>query len=316
MKLRQLHTTLASSWGFFLFVILLYVVYGLCLKNYDSIGEWICFLSPIAIALLLKLLVRTYSFIREKSFLPCVFYLLLVASDPGIEVNFLSEGLSLILILTFFLLFALYQQPESQRNALFIGILITVGSLFWQPLLYLFPIFWYAMYKLKGLNIRSLLASIFAYPTVFLFIATWSLYQNDWTILTAYLPQPEQFFFVDINLENPLIDWISVGFVVVLILLSAAQILQAGISEKVKTLVSLRTLLGITCCLFVLAFLQNTERAVWQQLVYLPLSLLLGYFFTTNKSKGATWLLLFTLFFLSVLPFADYLITKLSLILT
>lgn len=294
MDIRRIRRAFIANWCTVFSILTLISLRLLEGKNLYSVLWWSSAFIQIVIALLLFPLSQTYGIIRRKSLLPTFFYLLFVGTNPLLFNNLSGSILTILIITCLFFLFATYQNLLPQLYAFNIAILITIGSLYWFPLLLFFPLFWYGMYLLKSLNHKSFFAYFLGIFVVYLFLWTLNVFLGVDNDLSVFLKNV--FIYKDLQIVHmfsfELQEWIIYGFLIIFLFLSGLKVFSSDISEKTRTIIILRYLWVLSCILFVLSFMLNQWKSEWLLILYIPVSLLVAYFFTFSKSKFVLWLLL------------------------
>jgi hypothetical protein len=263
----------------------------------DAGRLWGTTAMQVGIALSLLFLSNKFVIIRERTFLPSIFYLLFTGTDTLFFDSLTGCVASICILLCLYFLFDSYQSDSSQQNALNIALVLTIGSFFWQPLLFFFPVFWYGMYLFRCLNFRSFFATLIGLVVVYLFIFAWSFYKGDNSdIFLQYLPDWKNSIHFQI-FQFDLREYLVMGFLFMLFVLTGVNIFISTISEKIKTLKLLNFLFVFSFLVFVLLFLQAGEKKEWSLILYLPLSFLLSHFFTLTAKKSVIWLMQITVLF-------------------
>ena len=296
MNLRQIHNTLISGrFTIIVFIVLVFVMRVYAQSDLKDIAFWSTLLLHFGIALALLRANYLFAVIRTRTVLPTVFFLLMTTSSP----MFYSEwkgslAVAGAMICTVFL-FDSYQKPESQTNALNIGLLLTLCSFVWAPIICLFPLFWIGFYSFKSLNFKTFFASITGVVVVWLFVFVWSIYNGGVQVFIDVFSA-----FGDILEIHPFTwnfrEWIVFGFVLILVIISGVNIFISGISEKIRTETYLKKLFLASVSIAIALVLQS-ECHIWILLVYLPISVILSHLFTLSTRRATSWTLIFFIFF-------------------
>lgn len=272
-----------------------------------DIGEnpfifWSVALIQMAIALLLLFLTQTFIVIRQRTLLPAFFYLLTVGTTPAHFYDLRGSVCALIIVVCLFLLFSTYQDKNVQGTAFNFSVLLTLGSLYWLPMLLFFPLFWYGLYHFRSLNWRTFFAGLMGFPVVYLFLLTWSVHTGDWDFFIDRLPDFKVLYPIHFPDFSPQ-EWLKLVFIIFLCILAGFRIFMSGISEKIRTMAMLSYLyvFAVVVCLFL--FLQLAGKTEWALIVYVPISFLLAHYFTLSTQKSAGWLLFIVILFFLITGF-------------
>ena len=259
---------------------------------------WACLLIQIGVAFFLLQLNHIFNIIQKRTFLPALFYLLLIGSNPVFYYDLKGSIATLCLVLCYYFLFNSYQKPDSQLNALNISLLLVLGSLLWTPLLFFFPVFWNGFHRFRCLNARVFLANLLGFFVVYLFIFAWSVYQGDIGIFFSFLPHPDTLFVLHLT-ELTVVEWIISGFLFAVYLAIGIYLFFYNISERVWTISILSYFYFTAFIVFFLLFFQSEYKSSWSLIIYIPIAFLTGYYFSRSSNRVIHYLLLlFILFFI------------------
>ncbi|MDR1718607.1 MAG: hypothetical protein LBR67_00595 [Dysgonamonadaceae bacterium] len=298
MNISKIHSVFASGCRELIVTILFIVVMRLLtgVELVDDPVFWFVLALQIGIALFLLQFSNNYLIIREKTMLPAVFYLLLTGIDSTSYLNPEATAISLCCLICLHLLFRSYQNPDSQKDALNISLLLTLCSLMWQQALFFFPLVWYGFYRLRCLNYKTFFATIIGVLTVYLFIFTWMVYIDRPMDFLNFLPQKQ-----DLLMLQPLLltsrEWALCFYFVIMFFVSGFSLYIINHTEKVRTSTFLHYLYFLSVVVFVLLMLQSKSKTNWAMALYVPMSLLLAYCYTLSRRKIVGWILILNFVF-------------------
>ena len=302
MNIEKLHKQFLSSRLLLFTIVFIFVGLRLYINGYqtDNLSFWACLLIQLGIAFFLLQLNHIFNIIQEHTFLPALFYLLFIGTNPVFYYDLKGSIAALCLVLCYYFLFDSYQKPKSQINAMNISLLLVLGSLLWTPLLLFFPVFWIGFYRFQCFNGRVLLANLTGFVIVYLFIFAWSIFQGDKNIFLSLLPQFEQFLTIHIP-DLTILDWIICGFTLLICFIIGISLFFFTISERVWTISILNYLYFSASIILVFFLLLSEYKSSWGLIGYVPVAFLTGYFFSRTNRKSIYYLLLiFILFFFGV----------------
>jgi hypothetical protein len=297
MNLSKFYRSLTS--GYFLLIISLLYFLGIRLWVVGYPGNpdlWITAGIQVLTAVSISFLNHDFRIIREKSLLPLVFYFLFVSVDPLFFLAWKESLYVLCLLLCFYFLFQSYEKDFPRKQALKIGILLSVGMLFHPSFYLLVFLFLFGLYRFKSLNLKTFLAAFCGSLSVYLFLFCWCLYQNEPALFLGYFPDWTVFLSEPIELH--LKDLLAFIFSLILLILSGINIYLAGISEKIKNHVILSFLFLFSLFLFILILIEFQWVIEWRGFLNLSLTLLLSHYFMrrTNRAKSVLLILSILLF--------------------
>lgn len=297
MNLRQIHNSLVSGrFIVIIFIILVFIMRFLSQPDWTAPAFWIAFLLQVTISLLLLQVNHTFTIIRSRTMLPALFYLLMTGGTPLFYTAWQGSVAAFGVVICLVCLFNSYQKPASQLNALNIGLVLTLCSFLWPPVLFLFPFIWYGFYDFRSLNFRTFFATVIGIMTVFLLVFAWSIYDSGIRNFIEILPQWQEFLVIHpFSLDFP--DILVFVLLAILFVLSGFDIFVSGLSEKIRTGTYLKYLYLIAICITVIMSLQSEWKANWTLILYLPVTFIMSHYFTLSNKKISSWLLVFTVLF-------------------
>jgi len=269
-------------------------------NQFDKFSFWGCLVIQIGIAFFLLQLNHIFNIIQERTYLPALFYLLFTGSNPAFYNDLKGSVAALCILLCFYFLFASYQKPKSQINAMNISILLVLGSLLWTPLLFFFPVFWIGFYRFQCFTVRVFFANLIGFVIVYLFIFTWSVFQEDKSIFLSLLPDFKSLLIV-YKLNFTVLEWITYGFIILIYIIIGIYLFFIYISEKVWTISALSYLYLSSFFIFIFLFIRSEYKSSLGLICFVPVAILTGHFFSRANKKGIQYLLLvFFLFFIGI----------------
>lgn len=238
--------------------------------------------------------------IREKTIFPFLFFSLFISTNPAFfPLKSTSVG-AFCLVLGLYELFRSYHAPELRSFAFNWGFLMGIGSLFWIHILWFVPLFWFGMYHLRSLGIRSFLASVFGLAAVYWCLLGWCVWQKDFTFFTATFPLLVQFKLV--GFTGGIWPWVTVFYSAFLTLLAAINIFTQEYADSLRTRENLSFLVVFTIWASLLYFLYEYASEEFMITACISASVLVAHFFTVRWNKWVGGLFYFTIgIFISVL---------------
>lgn len=238
--------------------------------------------------------------VREKTVLPFLFFVLFVSTNPDFF-PFKSALISVIcLVLGMYQLFLSYHGPSDCRRAFNWAMIIALGSLFWIQIVWFYPLFWFGMYHLRSLSFRSFIASLFGAGIVYWFLLGWCTWTGSFFFLTNTFSSLFNFKFILLN--GGILGLVGIGYMLLLALVASFNILAREYADNLRTREYLSFLIVFAFWSFLFYFLYDYSSEEFLAITYIPVSILLGHFFTVNWSKWLSYLFFFTVtLFISIL---------------
>lgn len=234
--------------------------------------------------------------IREKTVFPFLFFILFSSTDPELFPLMPTSLGIFCLVLGMYQLFRSYHDENSLKTSFDWAFLIGAGSLFWIHILWFVPLFWFGMYHLRSLGIRSFLSSVFGLLAVYWVALGWCVWQKDFTVFT----QPFSVLFEFDPVEK--ITWMfaGAGYAMFLTLVASLNILTHEHADNLRTREYLSFLIVFSVAAFLLYFFYDLPEFL--AAASIPSTILISHFFTVTWNKWTEGLFYFTiLFFICIL---------------
>ena len=231
-----------------------------------------------------------YTIIRTRSFLPVLFFLLLMATWHETHTIVVSHLALSLILLSFFAIFKVYRNRNASEQAFLSSFLIALASIFIEPLLLYIPLIWIGLVLFHSLSLRNFLATIVGVLTPWiLYGAVKFYYQPD---LSWIMSMGESFQLGLPILGRPLNEMIYIAIIFVLSIIGLVG-LSANINQdSMQT----RGLINFNTWFLVLSFLYSMIF-IRQFFVFLPfigvgIAIILAHPLTLKKSNFFTYLFL------------------------
>lgn len=239
--------------------------------------------------------------IRERTRLIFIFFVILTSTNmealPFKEVTIVL----LCLVLMIYELFNTYQIPEATGKLFNAGALIGVAGLFMPQSICFLPLLWIGMYQLQSMSYRSFLASLIGLLTINWFVLGWCVWKEDFSMFTSFFLS-----LIDFDLFSVFMTqwYYQIGFVgiVLFMIVTSLYIKRDAINNRVRVRQMLSFLLNMSIWSFILICLYGANTHFFVAVFYLPVSVLIAYFFE-NMRYRYRFLLYFFMLALSTSPF-------------
>lgn len=178
---------------------LYYLVYNL-VKEQDFWQVFIAFCLVVMNSFLVAQLGSSFLFLRKRSFLPGIIYLITVSSLQVLHALLPVHIATLFILISIYFILDTYHKPVGINFTFNASFFLSLASLFYFPSLILFPLVWIAIFVLqKSDNWRLLVVPVLGFGTPWMFIWAFSFLNdsasslgNDmikmlWTDHNAYL---------------------------------------------------------------------------------------------------------------------------------
>jgi len=239
--------------------------------------------------------------IRERTRLVFMFFILLTSTNAGImPINNVTIAL-LCLVLMIYELFKTFQLPEAKGKLFNAGVYLGVAGLFVPQALWFVPLLWLGMYQLLSLNCRSWMASLLGVLTVYWFVLTWCVWKHDFSLFSMLFASLADFKLFSIFLS---LRYSHIGFALIILVMIPVflNIKMDAINNRMRVRQMLSFLLNMSIYSFGLLCLYGGNADAFFAVLYLPLAILMAYFFE-NLRKPFHYLLYYFMLVLGLLSF-------------
>ena len=122
----------------------------------------------VGVCALLAFLNRSFSFVRNMTYVFSSSYLLLAIANPYI-ITHLYDGtmLSLVVMVGAWIMFSTYLSPYPQRRVYLSFTILSACCMFQYAFVYLLPVFFIGFMQMRAVSLRSVLAMVFGLATPF-----------------------------------------------------------------------------------------------------------------------------------------------------
>lgn len=233
-------------------------------------------------SMLLAQMNNKFSFIRIRTFIPTLIYLLVSACWLSVHGNYIAQIASLFVLLAVFLSLDMYKNKKAVEQAFLSFFFLSIASLLVFDFIFLVAVFWIGYFYLKNMSPRLFISSIFGVITPWLFAAAFIYYFGEVILFTDF-----QKFISQISLFNQSrIPVIVYSLLMCLILVSSiVQMTARSRHDGLQTRDELNFLKVVGAGVVILAVVRyNSFTAVLPTLAIFY-SIFVSYAFTLVKSK-------------------------------
>jgi hypothetical protein len=168
--------------------------------------------------------------------------------------------------------------PEATGKLFNAGVLIGVSGLFLPQVLWFIPLIWIGMYRFHSLSYRSFFASLIGILVIYWLVLAWCVWTADFSMFTSLFLSLADFKFFSIFMS---FRFYHVGFILIVLLLFPAliHITTDAINNRVRVRQILSFLIMMSIASLFLIFIYGDAEDSFVAVLYLPVSVLLAYFF-------------------------------------
>ena len=247
----------------------------------------ISFMLYAAIGYFLIELNNTFAIIRMRASVQPSIYFLLVTICPGMHLLYAGDIAAVAFLISLFFLFKSYQHPRPVSYIFHSFVFIGAGSLLFPQLLYFIPLWLIGAYYFQSLTARSFCAALIGLSVSYWFLFGHAFFYGQMELF--YQPFVELVHFQPVNPGKDLQLWelVTLGYLFILFIVSAAHCIVSGFEDKIRTRSYLHFLIFINFCIFLFIFLQPAHCMDLLSLLLIGVSILVGHLFVLTNSKAA-----------------------------
>lgn len=236
-----------------------------------------------------------FGIIRMRASVQTAFYFLLVTVCPEMHLLYAGDVASIAFLISIYFLFRSYQQSQAAGFLFYSFFFIGAGSILFPQLTFLSALWIVEAYRFQSLTLRSFFGALVGWTTPY-----WLLFGHAF-----FYNQMELFYhpFYELATFGPLFDlqilqpWelATLGYLLVLFIVSAAHCVAASFEDKIRTRAHLQFLINLTFILFLLIALQPIHCKNLLPLLMISSSILIGHLFALTHSKTSNVFFIFAM---------------------
>lgn len=226
-----------------------------------------------------------FSIIRMRASVQTAFYFLLVTVCPDMHLLYAGNIAAIAFLIAIYFLFKSYQQVHAASYLFYSFFFIGAGSLVF-PQLSFFSVLWIVeAYRFQSLTFRSFCGAVLGWMMPYWFLFGHAAFHRQMGMF--YRPFTDLVTFEPVFNLQVLQVWelATLGYLLVLFIVSAVHCIIAGFEDKIRTRAYLQFLIDLTCCLFLFVALQPSHFNDLLPLLIISNSILIGHFFVLTNSK-------------------------------
>lgn len=256
------------------------------------------FLLYAAIGYFLILLNNTFAIIRMRASVQTSIYFLLISACPGLHTLYAGNLAAAAFLVALFLLFRSYQQDRPESSLFHAFVFIGLGSLLFPRLMLFAPLFWIGAYNFQSLRIKSFFASLLGWSVPYWLLLGYAFYHGQMELF--YRPFRELTAFAPIRFDCHPWELATLGYLLVLFIVSSVHCLVTGYEDKIRTRSYLQFLILLSLCIFAYIGLQPASSVHLMPFLFTGVSILAGHLFvlTGNRSSNVFFICAFLGLFL------------------
>ena len=234
-------------------------------------------------AFLIGQLNNRHTIIRTRSFLPVMFFLLLISCWHETHL-FVSIHIALSLfILALFVIFAVYRNRNAAEQAFLSSFLIAVASIMFFPVILFIPLIWIGLILFHSFSLRNLLATLIGV------IAPWLI-----CIAVRYYYQPDLLWLINLTnnfefglplLSRPLNEIIYATALFVVLVLGIAGLTSNLNQDSMQTRSFINFIIWLLILAFIFSMIFKHYFMIFMPFVGFSYAVLLAHPLTLKKSK-------------------------------
>lgn len=178
-----------------------------------------------------------------------------------------------------------YQQSKPASYLFHAFVFIGMGSLLFPQLIFFVPVFWIGAYSFQSLHPKSFFASLIGWSVPYWFLLGYAYLSGHMDLF--YQPFLELVNFRSILLGFRPWELATIGYILLLYMVSSSHCLIAGYEDKIRTRSYLHFLIFLNFCIFVYIGLQPALYPHLFSLLLIGTSILIGHLFVLTNSRSS-----------------------------
>ena len=228
---------------------------------------------------------NTFAIIRMRASVQTSVYFLLISVCPSLHMLYAGDLAAASFLVALFFLFKSYQQARPTGSLFHAFVFIGLGSLLFPQLMLFVPIFWIGAYNFQSLQPKSFFASLVGWSVPYWLLLGHALYYGQMELFCQ--PFRELVTFAPTRFDYQPWELATLGYLLVLFIVSAAHCLIAGYEDKIRTRSYLHFLILLNFCIFVYIGLQPVLSVHLMSFLLIGVSILAGHLFVLTNSKSS-----------------------------
>lgn len=230
---------------------------------------------------------NTYTIIRMRASVQTSFYFLFITICPAMHTLYAGDVAAIAFLVSLYFLFKSYQEPYPVGNIFHSFVFIGIGSLFFPQLLYFIPIWLIGAYSFQSLTFRSLCGAVIGLSLPYWLLLGHAFFYGQMELF--YQPFIELIHFEPIRPleELQLWEFVTLGYLFILFIVSAAHCIISGFEDKIRTRSYLHFLIYLNIFIFAFIFLQPAHCMDLLSPLLIGISILTGHLFALTNSKAS-----------------------------
>lgn len=202
--------------------------------NADT-GQWVGLTITALATYSLVELNNRFALLRIRSRMVSTCFLMFMAVCPALHGEWLVLLSPLLFVLSYFMLFASYQDTHSQGYIFHAFLFVGAASMFYPPMLVVAFLFYFSMiFQLRNFTWRTLMAGLLGLAVPYWLYAAYAIWQNKLDTAFLYLGEWTVFQVPDYSLLS-LSQWVTAGTLVVLSLFAFVHFFHTAYNDKIRT---------------------------------------------------------------------------------
>lgn len=226
-----------------------------------------------------------FGIIRMRASVQTAVYFLLVTVCPEMHMLYAGDIAAIAFLISIYFLFSSYQQTQAAGTLFYSFLFIGAGSILF-PQLTFFSVLWlFEANRFQSLTLRSFCGAVLGWMMPYWMLFGHAFFYDQMELF--YHPFRELVTFTDIFQLQVLQPWemATLGYLLVLFIVSAAHCIIAGFEDKIRTRAYLQFLINLSVFLFLFIAFQPSHCNDLLPLLMISSSILIGHLFVLTNSR-------------------------------
>lgn len=228
---------------------------------------------------------NTFAIIRMRASVQTSFYFLLITICLSLHQLCPGNIAALTFLFALFFLFKSYQQIKPASYLFHSFTFIGLGSLAFPQMTFLVPLWLIGAWNFQSLTFRSLCAAVMGWMLPYWMLLGYAVVNEQMNVFVAP--------FIELSTFQPIHHWadlptwvlVTLGFLLIEFIVSAAHYLITGNEDKIRTRSYLNFLILVGSGIFLFIFLQPAHSLPLVSLLLIVISILMGHLFILANNR-------------------------------
>jgi len=247
----------------------------------------VSFILYIFTGYLLIALNNAFSLIRIRASIQSAIFFLLIGICPSLHLLYTGSILPVPILFSLYFLFRSYQNHKASADLFYSFCFLGISCLLQPFLMWFIPVWFLGAYNMQSLTPKSLFAGLTGWFFPFWFLLGHAYFYGEMELFYRPFQQLTTFYPIRDFLAISLSQWIILGYLLLIYIVSIIHILVKGYQDKIRTRSYLHYLMMLILCIYLSIVLQPIWLPDLLPVLMALTSILAAHFFVLSNNRGS-----------------------------